>query len=72
MKIGDTVEHKSKVSTSGYPHDKIYFIMDIGCRMKDPTTREWVDAVIYDDEASNRYVRELNDFIDKFQIVEEL
>lgn len=40
--------------------------------MKDPTTREWVDAVIYDDEASNRYVRELNDFIDKFQIVEEL
>ena len=70
MKIGDIVEHKSKVSKSGYPHDKTYIIMDERCRMKDPTTGEWVDAVIYDDEASNRYVRELNDFIDKFQKVE--
>lgn len=44
MKIGDTVEHINKESKSGYPHDKKNVVYGF-CRMKNPTTREWVDAV---------------------------
>lgn len=69
MKIGDIVEHKSKVSDSGYPHNGTYLIIDY-CRMKNSISREWEDAVIYENPEGKRYVRELNDFIDKFQKVE--
>lgn len=69
MKIGDIVEHESKVSKSGYPHNGTYLIIDY-CRMKNSISREWEDAVIYENPEGKRYVRELNDFIDKFQKVE--
>ena len=68
MKIGDIVEHKSKVSKSGYPHNVTYLIIDY-CRMKNSISREWEDAVIYENPEGKRYVRELNDFIDKFKKV---
>ena len=68
MEVGDIVEHKCKESTSGYSHDGIYRIMDF-CRMKNPTTREWVDAVIYRNVRTYEfYVREKNDFEDKFKV----
>lgn len=70
MEIGYVVEHKCKESTSGYSHDGIYEITSF-CRMKDPTTREWVNAVIYCDIKTHAtYVREKSDFEDKFKIVE--
>lgn len=68
MGIGDVVEHKNKVSKSGYPHNGTYLIVDY-CRMKNSISREWEDAVIYESPNNKRYVRELNDFIDKFQKV---
>lgn len=68
MGIGDVVEHKNKVSKSCYPHNGTYLIVDY-CRMKNSISREWEDAVIYESPNNKRYVRELNDFIDKFQKV---
>lgn len=69
MGVGDVVEHKDKESKSGYPHNGTYLIIDY-CRMKNSVSREWEDAVIYENPEGKRYVRELNDFIDKFQKVE--
>lgn len=70
MEVGTVVEHKVKESTSGYSHDGIYRIMDF-CRMKNPTTREWVDAVIYRNiRTYDTYVREKSDFEDKFKVKE--
>lgn len=69
MGVGDIVEHKNKESKSGYPHNGTYLIIDY-CRMKNSISREWEDAVIYESPEGKRYVRELNDFIDKFQKVE--
>lgn len=69
MGVGDVVEHKDKESKSGYSHDGIYVISNF-CRMKNSISREWEDAVIYENPEGKRYVRELNDFIDKFQKVE--
>lgn len=67
MGVGDIVEHKNKESESGYPHDGIYAISSFG-RMKNSISREWEDAVIYTNTITNEcYIRELNDFIDKFQ-----
>ena len=69
MNIGDAVEHINKESTSGYSHDGIYRILDF-CRMKNPTTREWIDAVIYHNiRTYEKYVREKSDFEDKFKLV---
>lgn len=69
MQVGNVVEHKDKESKSGYPHNGTYLIIDF-CRMKNSISREWEDAVIYENPNGKRYVRELNDFIDKFQKVE--
>lgn len=71
MKIGDTVEHINKESKSGYPHDKKYVVYGF-CRMKNPTTREWVDAVQYMEFGnikSSIYVREKQDFESHFKLV---
>lgn len=69
MEVGNAVEHKCKESESGYPHDGIYRIMEF-CRMKNPTTREWVDAVIYRNiRTYENFVREKSDFEDKFKLV---
>lgn len=69
MEINDAVEHKYKESTSGYSHDGIYRIVDF-CRMKNPTTREWVDGVIYRNVRTYEiYVREKSDFEDKFKVL---
>lgn len=68
MEIGDIVEHINKESSSGYPHDGIYRIMNF-CRMKNPTTREWVDAVIYRNiRTYEMYVRDKSDFEQKFKV----
>lgn len=72
MEVGDIVEHKCKESTSGYPHDKKYAFGGV-CRMKNPTTGEWVDGAIYfniKDGEMQEFVRELNDFNNKFKKVE--
>lgn len=70
MNVGDLIEHINKESTSGYPHDKIY-TYEGSCRVKDPTTREWVDGVIYSHIEGNTkhiFVRELSDFKEHFKI----
>lgn len=70
MKVGDIVEHIDKISKSGYPHDKKYLFSNI-CRMKNPTTREWVDAAQYkevDKANGDIYVRELSDFKKHFKV----
>lgn len=36
------------------------------CKMKNSATREWVIAVIYKSEDDKVYVRERQDFLDKF------
>lgn len=70
MEVGNVVEHKNKESDSGYSHDGIYIIVDF-CRMKNPTTREWVDGVIYSNiKNCDFFVREKTDFEDKFKIYE--
>lgn len=67
MEVGDTVEHKCKDSKSGYPHDGIYRIMEF-CRMKNPSDRKWVDAVIYRNiRTYETFVRERSDFEVKFK-----
>lgn len=67
MKINDIVEHKNKESESGYSHDGLYEIIEF-CRLKNPTTREWVDGVIYSNtDTGELFVREKIDFEDKFK-----
>lgn len=73
MKVGDLVEHINKESKSGYPHNKTYAYGGV-CRMKNPTTGEWVDGAIYfniKDGEMQEFVRELNDFNNKFKKVED-
>jgi hypothetical protein len=41
-------------------------------KMKNPETREWDDAIIYMDRKGDLYVRERNDFLNKFKEVEEI
>lgn len=69
MKIGDIVEHKNKISKSGYSHNGRYVVLEY-LRMKNSTTREWENAVLYRNCSTKElYVRELEDFIDKFKKV---
>ena len=65
--VGKVFEHKDKsVGESGYSHDGIYRVVN-KARMKHPETREWMDCVIYSDiDNGSIYVREMNDFFDKF------
>lgn len=40
-------------------------------KMKNPNTREWEVAVLYTDrKADNFYVREINEFKSKFELIE--
>jgi len=68
IKKGLIVEFKDKSPNpkTGLSHENAYQVIGT-CFMKDPTSREWLPAVIYKggDEV---YVRELNEFIEKFQI----
>lgn len=63
-------QHKDKsVGESGYPHDGKYVIVEYA-RMKNPSTREWQECVIYSDiKTESVYVREKQDFFDKFELV---
>lgn len=63
-------QHKDKkIGESGYSHDGKYQIVSIEARMKNPTTREWLDCVIYADiDTDVVYVREKQDFFDKFEL----
>lgn len=63
-------QHKDKtIGESGYSHDGKYKIVSIEARMKNPTTREWLDCVIYTDiDTSAVYVREKQGFFDKFEL----
>lgn len=67
MEIGDIVEHKNKVSISGYPHDNQYKFDGV-CRLKDPTTHKWIDGAVYSHNGQV-FVRELADFYKKFKKV---
>ena len=65
-------EHKDKnIGESGYSHAGKYKIVS-EARMKNPSTREWVDCIIYADIfQSDVYAREKQDFFDKFKELEE-
>lgn len=60
-------EHKDKkVGESGYLHDGRYRIVN-EARMKNPETREWMDCIIYSNVDNGAiYVREKDDFFEKF------
>lgn len=70
MELLDSVlyEHKCKDSSSGYSHNgKYVLIREVRC--KDRVTGEWYDAVEYKDvNKKDIYVREKQDFIDKFTL----
>lgn len=68
--VNNIYQHKDKsVGESGYPHDGKYAIVEYA-RMKNPSTREWKDCVIYSDiKTKSVYVREKQDFFDKFELV---
>lgn len=65
LRIGALYEHKSKISTSGYSHDGIYRLVG-SCRMKDITTGEWFDGIMYK-KGEKFFVREEKDFFNKFK-----
>lgn len=50
-----------------YPKNGHYYFRRNTIRCKDRTTGEWYDAVLYSD-AKGQYVRELNDFNNKFEL----
>lgn len=57
----------SNDSTYVYPKNEHHYVYYFNCKMKNPTTGEWIEAVIYQGvEDNNWYVREKNDFFDKF------
>jgi hypothetical protein len=70
--VGKAFEHKDKsVGESGYSHDGRYRIAN-EARMKNPETREWMDYIIYSNvDNGSLYVREKDDFFEKFiEVVE--
>lgn len=68
MKIGTTIEHVSKESKSGYPHDQYYMYLG-PCRCKDRNTGEWYDAEIYSGspDGNKLFVREKENFAKEFK-----
>jgi len=64
MKVGEVYKFKKRGT--------MYLILGV-VSMKNPETREWVDAVLYsslsDENLGKRFVRELSDFKDKFEFV---
>lgn len=67
MRKGEIIEHKDKsIGSNGYSHDGLYYFVK-ECRMKLPCG-EWIDAVQYDDiKTKKTYIREKNDFYEKFK-----
>jgi hypothetical protein len=52
-----------------YKNKKIYLVDDI-CQVK--INGEWKDGVIYSDNTrKKKYVREINEFLEKFELVGE-
>lgn len=61
----------------------LYLVLECDCKMKHPESREWISAVIYqgykifdtdkyvDDPEKKIWIRELQDFTDKFEIYED-
>ena len=49
-----------------YRNKKTYLVEDF-CKIQ--VNGEWVDAVIYSDEADNKFVRSLSEFEEKFEEV---
>lgn len=50
-----------------YPKTEHLYIPLYRCRMKNPTSGEWFDAIIYQNyDTKHLYVRERKDFLDKF------
>lgn len=50
-----------------YPKNGHYYEPLFRCRMKNPTSGEWFDAIIYQNyDTKHLYVRERKDFLDKF------
>lgn len=50
-----------------YPKNKHHYAIVGGTKMKNPTTGEWVEALLYTD-GKGFYVRESNDFTNKFKL----
>lgn len=67
VNIGDIVEHIDKsVGNSGYSHDDKYVYLN-DCRMKD-SSKGWIDAVLYYSmEKEQSFIREKQDFFNKFK-----
>lgn len=50
-----------------YPKDGHQYMPLFKCKLKCPISREWFDALIYQDyDSKHLYVREKKDFFDKF------
>lgn len=50
-----------------YPKNGHYYEPLFRCRMKNPTSGEWFDAIIYQNyDTKHLYVRERKDFLDEF------
>lgn len=58
-----------------YSKNQHLYIVQGHCRMKNPTTKEWMDGIVYTqyssnpavyDDESETYVRESQDFVSKF------
>lgn len=50
-----------------YPKNEHQYMPLFRCRMKNPTSGEWFDAIIYKGVKDEKfYVRERKDFLDKF------
>ena len=66
-------EHKDRYDKSAvhrYPHGKTYEVIN-NCRMKDKTTGEWYDAVLYKEKGgTDIFCRELQSFDNEFREVE--
>lgn len=66
------VEFRDKTPNpkTGLSHEGRYRVIG-NCKVKDPKTREWYDAVMYqeDELGGTIYVREKNEFNEKFKEV---
>jgi len=51
--------------------EKTYEVVNDDIPMKHPTTRQWVTAVCYVSASGQQYIREKEDFLEKFKKVEQ-
>lgn len=65
--MSKTIVKEWKKRVYVYPKTEHLYMPLYRCRMKNPTSGEWFDAIIYKGvEDEKYYVRERKDFLDKF------